>query len=123
MECGKLEIVGNRVIIAPANSTVWMTKHEITDLFGCFVAKVVSNIPAILKSGVLDESRVCRCRRYNDGGSIELYNLEMIIALSFRIKSRKSEILRCWLIERITRQEKERQFPIFISYGCDTPPN
>ncbi len=79
-----------------------MTKHQIADLFGCFVAKIVSNIAAILKSDVLDESRACRFHRYKDGGGVELYSLEMITALAFRIDTRNADIFRRWLMERAT---------------------
>ncbi len=46
-----ISIVGGRVVVAPAASAdgsgeIWMSKHQIADLFGCFVAKVVSNIAA-----------------------------------------------------------------------------
>ncbi len=68
MERGMISIVGGRVVVTPVAGMVWMTKHQIADLLGCFVAKVVSNIAAVLKSGVLDESRVCRFHRYKDGG-------------------------------------------------------
>ncbi len=105
-----ISIVGGRVVVTPAageyggdavvGGMVWMTKHQIADLFGCFVAKVVSNIAAVLKSGVLDESRVCRFYRYKDGGGVELYSLEMITALAFRIDTRNAAIFRRWLMER-----------------------
>ena len=110
MDRGMISIVGGRVVVTPAageyggdavvGGMVWMTKHQIADLFGCFVAKVVSNIAAVLKSGVLDESRVCRFYRYKDGGGVELYSLEMITALAFRIDTRNAAIFRRWLMER-----------------------
>ncbi len=100
MVTAPISIAEGRVIIRSADGTVWMTKHQIADLFGCSVAKVVSNIAAILKSGVLDESRVCRLHRYKDGGGVELYSLEMIMALAFRIDSRNADIFRRWLMER-----------------------
>jgi hypothetical protein len=94
-------IEGGRVVVTPAaDGTIWMTKHQIVNLFGCFVAKVVSNIGVILKSGVLDESRVCRLHRYKDGSGVELYNLEIIAALAFRIDTRNADIFRRWLMER-----------------------
>ena len=103
MTTSSITIAEGRVIIRPVAGTVWMTKHQIADLFGCFVAKVTSNIPAILKSGVLNESRACRLHRYKDGGGVELYNLEMIIALAFRIDTRNADIFRLWLMERATQ--------------------
>ncbi len=122
MERGVISIVGGRVVITPAASgmtgrgAVWMSKHQIADLFGCFVAKVVSNIAAVLKSGVLDESRVCRFHRYKDGGGVELYSLEMITALAFRIDTHNADIFRRWLIERATQPAAKFQPPITVLF-------
>ncbi len=111
MDRGMISIVGGRIVVTPAagtcgGGTVWMSKHQIADLFGCFVAKVVSNIAAILKGGVLDESWVCRFHRYKDGGGVELYNFEMVTALAFRIDTRNADIFRQWLIERVMQCSK-----------------
>jgi hypothetical protein len=101
MDRGMIFIEGGRVVVtSAADGTLWMSKHQIAHLFGCFVAKVVSNITAVLKSGVLDESRVCRFHRYKDGSGVELYNLEMVAALAFRIDTRNADIFRRWLMER-----------------------
>lgn len=122
MERGLISIVDGRVVIAPApDGMVWMSKHQIAELFGCFVAKIVSNIPVILKSGVLDETRVCHFQRYKDSGGVELYNLEMITALAFRIDTRNAEIFRRWLMERATKNNLTA--PIFLSYGAETAVN
>jgi len=115
MDRGQISIEEGWVVLTPAfNGEIWMTKHEIARLFGCFVAKVVSNIPVILKSGVLDERRVCRFLRYKDGGGVELYNLEMITALAFRIGTRNAEIFRRWLIERATQPTPKLRSPISV---------
>ncbi|MFV0555152.1 MAG: protein-tyrosine kinase [Mangrovibacterium sp.] len=89
----------------PKSNHIWMTQHEITSLFGCFVSKVNSNIRSILKSGVLRESDVCRTYNYQDGSFVEQYHLEMIIALSFRIQSRNAKAFRKWLTKRLCEVE------------------
>ena len=99
-----------------------MTKHQIADLFGCFVAKVISNIPAILKNGVLDESRVCRFHRYKDGSGVELFSLEMIMALAFRIDTRNAAIFRRWLMERAT-QPQHPPVSVIVPVRDNRPPN
>ncbi len=109
------------MVVTPAagtygSGTVWMSKHQIANLFGCFVAKVVSNIAAELKSGVLDESRVCRFHRYKDGGGVELYNFEIIVALAFRIDTQNADIFRRWLIERAA-QCQLNVLSMFVSNG------
>ncbi len=116
-----ISIVGGRVVVTPAAGTyrsgaVWMSKHQIADLFGCFVAKIVSNITIVFKSGVLDESRVYRQHRYRDGSGVELYSLEMITALAFRIDTHNVGIFRRWLIERATQSTPKFQLPITVLF-------
>ena len=125
-----ISIVGGRVVVTPAagtygSSAVWMSKHQIAYLFECFVAKVVSNIAIVLKSGVLDESRVYRQHRYRDGSGVELYSLEMITALAFRIDTHNVGIFRRWLIERATQSTPKFQPPITVLFPArkQTLPN
>ena len=106
MERGSISIVDGRVVISPADGEVWMTKHQIADLFGCFVAKVDANVRSILKAGVLDEDKVCRTLRHEYGSSVMLYNLEMIIALAFRIRSRNADLFRQWLVKQAVDVKK-----------------
>jgi hypothetical protein len=100
MERGNITITENGVIITPANGNVWLSIWEIARLFDVFIVKVSSNIKSILKSEVLRAGDVSCCERYANGSSVDLYNLEMITALAFRIKSKNSEIFRRWLIKR-----------------------
>lgn len=99
MESTPIIIEKGRVSIHPTNGTVWLTQHQIADLFGVFISAVNSNIRSILKSDVLKEERVCRYENTPNGGMI-LYNLEMITALAFRLKSGKAEQFRNWIIEQ-----------------------
>ena len=83
----KIIIIENEIVSVPASAGIWMTQHQLADLFQCFISKINANIRAILKTGVFDESKVCRTYHYKNGNSVEEYGLEMIIALSFRIQS------------------------------------
>ncbi|GAB6395197.1 MAG: protein-tyrosine kinase [Bacteroidales bacterium] len=100
MERGKITIGENGVKINPINGTIWLSAWEIAKLFDVFPGKVSGNIKVILKSEVLRENDVSCCKYYSNGGSVDLYSLEMIMALAFRIKSRNSEIFRNWLMKR-----------------------
>ena len=95
-------IENGRVTIGPATNGVWLTQNQIADLFGVFTAAVNANIRAILKSGVLDEDRVCHHTRCRNGNIVEQYSLEMITALAFRLKSENAEVFRRWIVERAT---------------------
>ena len=77
-----------------------MSQHQLADLFGVFVSAIGANVRTILKSEVLDERRVVRQRTYKDGSFTTLYNLEMIAALAFRLKSRQAEAFRKWIVRQ-----------------------
>ncbi|WP_300700744.1 protein-tyrosine kinase [uncultured Alistipes sp.] len=100
-----ITIENGRVILRPTSGGVWLTQHQIADLFGVFVSAVGANIRSIRKSGVLCEDAACRMKCYKDGSSIEVYSLEMITALAFRLDSREASIFRRWIIERATTPE------------------
>ena len=100
MESKKIIIDETGVKIIPANGNVWLSERQIAELFGVFPAKVRCNIKSMLKSEVFRLNEVSYCHHYVNGGSVDLYNLTMITALAFRIKSRNSEIFRNWLIKR-----------------------
>lgn len=96
--------IENEIVSVPVSAEVWMTQHQLADLFQCFVGKVNANIRAILKTNVLDETNVCRTYHYKNGDFVEQYSLEMIVALSFRIKSKNTEIFREWLMNKVVFQ-------------------
>lgn len=100
-----ITIENDRVTIRPTSGSVWLTKHQIADLFGVFVSAVGANIRLIRKSGILREEDTCRMKLYKDGSSIEVYSLEMITTLAFRLRSEKAAIFRRWIIERATTPE------------------
>ena len=98
MNRASITIEEGQVIIRPAAGNVWLTKHEIARLFGVYVSAVGSNIRSILKSEVLCEDEVCRHRTIPNGSIMTLYNMEMITALAFRLKSRQTQQFRRWII-------------------------
>ena len=93
-----ITIEDGRVTIRPARDGVWLTEHEIARLFDVLVSAVGSNIRSILKSEVLREAEVCRHQKTSNGGIMTLYNMEMITALAFRLKSRQAQQFRRWMV-------------------------
>ena len=115
MEQGSISIVDNKVTVTPADDTVWLTQHQIADLFECFVAKVSSNIRSILKADILDERKVYHLYRYDNDNSVELYNLEMITALAFRIKTHNAKVFLEWLVKKAAASTTEKPI-LMIGY-------
>lgn len=102
MTTQSITIENGLVTICPTVNGVWLTQSQIADLFGVFSAAISTNIRAILKSGVLHEDCIIRRTRCRNGNIVERYDLEMITALAFRLKSENAEVFRRWIVERAT---------------------
>ena len=83
-----------------------MTEWEICELFGVIAPTVRAGIKALCKSGVLSIYDIKRIIRISDRYSAEVYNLETIAALAFRVESFGAAKVRRALLERIYTGEK-----------------
>ena len=90
------------VTIRQSKDGIWLSKHCIADLFGVMTPAITSNIRSILHQCIFYEQEVCQCYTTSDGKQICLYNLDMITALSFRLRSEKADKFRRWIMARAT---------------------
>lgn len=95
-------------------TTIGMSACEIADLLGVFSGKVNSHIKSIFREGLLREDEVMQTLVFK-GGAVDLYNLEMIIMLSFRIATPQAKNLRRWIIRRLT-EKKRTDPPLLVCY-------
>ncbi len=107
-----IDVENNRVtVLLSQDGTVWMTQSEIARLFGVFVAAISSNIRSIYKSKQVNYT-------HRISGHADLYNLEIIAALSFRVRSMESEAFRKWLLYRpqhkmvVMQVDANDQYPV-----------
>lgn len=96
---------------------VWMMQFEIADLFGVFSCNVRKAIRAIYKNNELNEADTMRYIRQPDGISYDVYNLELVIAVAFRICSKESILLRRFVISEICAIKREAPITLLVSYG------
>ena len=88
-----------------------MTEWELCELFGVIAPTIRAGIKALFKSEILREHEVKRTIRLSDKHSMEVYNLEAIIALAFRINTFGAEQVRRAALERLyLRKEKTSVF-------------
>ena len=97
------------------SAPVWMSACEIADLLGAFSGKVSAQIKAIFKEGLLMETEVVKTIR-SERGFIDLYGMEMIAMLSFRIATPQAKHLRKWIIGRLS-EKTESSPPILVCYN------
>ena len=102
--------------------TIAMSEWEICELFGVTAPTVRAGIKALCKSGVLSIYDIKRIIRISDRYSAEVYNLETIAALAFRIESFGAAKVRRALLERIIHGRKEKT-TVFVSVVSDGKPN
>ena len=98
-------------------TTIWMTKFEIADLFGVFSCDIRKAIRAIYKNKELSETDTMKYIKQTDGISYDVYNLEMIIAIAFRICSRESIRFRQFVMNEICATKKGSPVTLFVSDG------
>ena len=116
MNRGIITISETGVVNVPT-APVWMTQFEIADLFGVFSCDIRKAICAIYKNKELSETETMKYIKQTDGISYDVYNLEMIIAIAFRICSRESILFRRFVINEICTTEKGSPITLFVSYG------
>ncbi len=100
MERGIITISKNGVVGVPS-APIWMTQFEIADFFGVFSSVVRKAIQSIYKNKELNEVETQKYIRQTDDISYDVYNLEMVVAVAFRICSRESILFRKFVVNEI----------------------
>ena len=114
MSRGIITISETGVVIMPT-APIWMTQFEIADLFGMFSCHVRKAIRSIYKNKELNELDTMKYLRQADGISYDVYSLEMIIAIAFRICSKESVLFRRFIINEISTIKKVIPITLFVA--------
>lgn len=90
------------------DETVWLTQKQMAELFQSSRTNIVEHISHIYEEGELDEASTCRkFRQVRMEGNRQVerempyYNLDMIISLGYRVKSKIATNFRRWATERL----------------------
>jgi hypothetical protein len=80
--------------------TVWLTQAQMAKLFGKGRTTVTEHIRKVFEEKELEEKSVCRNFRHTarDGKTytVRYYNLDMIISVGYRVKSKRGTQFRIW---------------------------
>lgn len=128
MERGYIKIKENQLIVEAklVNCTLWMTKHEIADLFNVFVSSIGSNLRSIFNSGLLRKEDVTRIHKYENNGrlcEVTLYNLDVLIFVSYRVASYETQAFREWVMQALaeyTRTKPKKETEVLIAYNLSS---
>ena len=114
MDRGIITINETGVVTIPI-APIWMTKFEIADLFGVFSCNVRKAIHSIYKNKELNELDTMKYLKQPDGISYDVYNIEVIIAVAFRICSKESALFRRFIINEISTIKKATPITLFVA--------
>ena len=115
MKRGIITIDGHSVAVT--GNGIWMTAWEIAELFNVTTSSVNSVIRAIRKSDVLNDYEVCRYVKLDNGLSADVYSLEIIIPVAFRLNAYHAHLFRRWLTEKATAKERQNAYMVFVHSG------
>ncbi len=118
MKRGTITIELNRITVS--EGAVWMTAEEVASIFHVTVPSVGRHIKKIFAEHELDECEVRteqnvirRGKRY----IVEYYNLDMVIALGFRIDTTPSKAFRQWIAKQVVKSLRVKTPPLVLQIG------
>ncbi len=106
MERGIITITENGTVTMPT-VPVWMTQQEMSDAFNVFGCDIRRAVHAIYKNMELFESDTMRYIRQDNGISYDVYNLEMVITIAFRLRTKECMAFRRFVMGRLTINNRQ----------------
>lgn len=86
-----------KVSVMLINNDIWLTQNLIAELFGVGRSTITEHINNILNSGELTENNtVGKTDVDYSKKPVKIYNLDMIIAVGYRVNSKKATNFRIW---------------------------
>lgn len=86
-----------KVSVMLINNDIWLTQNLIAELFGVGRSTITEHINNILNSGELIENNtVGKADVDHSKKPVKIYNLDMIIAVGYRVNSKKATNFRIW---------------------------
>ncbi len=92
-----------RLNLRVEGQTIWLTQAEIAELFQTTPQNITLHVRSIYDEGELAEAATCKdsLQVRSEGGrgverSLRVYNLDLILAIGFRVRSPRGTQFRLW---------------------------
>lgn len=86
-----------KVNVMLINNDLWLTQNLIAELFGVARSTITEHITNIFNEGELDKNNtVGKTDIINSKKPVKIYNLDVIIAVGYRVNSKKATNFRIW---------------------------
>jgi hypothetical protein len=86
-----------RLDVRLERDTVWLTQAQMVELFGRDQSVISRHVQNVFKEGELErESNMQKMHIANSDKPVEIYNLEVIISIGYRVNSKRGTQFRIW---------------------------
>ena len=85
------------VNVSPVEDTVWLTQAQMAELYAVDRSRITRHVNNILSDGEIEEN--CNVRKTHFANSdkpVNIYNLDMILAVGYRVNSKRGILFRRW---------------------------
>ena len=120
MERGIITISENGAVTMPTAS-VWMTQQEMSDAFNVFGCDIRKAVHAIYKSMELSEVETMRHVRQDGRICYDVYSLEMVIAIAFRLRTKECMAFRRFVMDKLSSANRGNPIHLFFSLSNAHP--
>ena len=114
MERGIIAITENGAVTMPT-APVWMAQQEMSDAFNVFGCDIRRAIHAIYKNGELLEGETMRHVRQDDRICYDVYSLEMVLAVAFKLRTKECMAFRKFVMEKLYTASRKEPLYLFFS--------
>ena len=114
MDRGIITISENGAVIMPT-APVWMTQQEMCDAFNVFGCDIRRAIRAIYKNMELSEEETMRHVRQNGRICYDVYSLEMVVAIAFRLRTKECMAFRRFIMDKLCSVNRGNPVHLFFS--------
>ena len=121
MQRAIITITESGIVNIPSDN-VWMSEMELVELFGVIAPTLRTAIRAIYKSGTLCPVSTQRCDLATPKSWATFYNLEVVVALAFRLNTYEASRIRQKVLENLC-QRKGNASNLFFTLYCSLTTN
>ncbi len=114
MERGIITISENGAVTMPT-VPVWMTQQEISDAFNVFGCDIRKAVHSIYKNMELLEEETMRHVKQDSRICYDVYSLEMVIAVAFRLRTKECIVFRRFVMGRLNTSHDSQPINLFFS--------
>ena len=120
MDRGIITISENGTVSMPT-APVWMTQQEMSDAFNVFGCDIRKAVRAIYKNMELSEVETMRHVRQDGRICYDMYSLEMVIAIAFRLRTKECMAFRRFVMDKLSSANRGNPTHLFFSLSNAHP--